>query len=669
MKKNNYFLIFLLLIGANTFAQNAFYDATELSKALNSNKKFGQNQFTILYMYYPEKSDNEIAYLLTQNHFLKNYFDPACLHAYIPSPYINKFISSFGDLDVTNFADGMAKFIVKRTKQELSITFFERFKEELDNTPQAEILFPATYNALKAIDREIYNYSAYLDLLRESFQKDLALLLPNLERLVNSDCMKSLFSEYPEVKTILSNALFITNEFREGKHPGDIVHNYATLRADKNSLDRISPDLYPSLRVIDLFSQSLRSRQTGHYWLSQDSVMLLYKDPVLLNIYLGLIYQQVKQIDPQMKINNDTILPFLKEIQKNTSYLNALISKANNANYYFNAIKEKQIAGKDKPTYQDYYSLYDATVSLLEYVNQLPSINNKIDQSYFKAAHSVGNMYVDIYEKQYTSAIVELSSYFSDLNSKHINQQIQEIDDSIKALNDTIKKKVKKEIIKELENEKRELEKMQQLSSFLVKYGTFAATVAKAENSDEVAAAIEAVALPAGSSRVKRESNFNVSLNAYCGGYWGYEKIKDVDNGHREVNFRFKNWNSYGISAPIGFAASMGHSFPFGSKARMSSSIFFSVIDIGTLAAFRFDTSNDSVGLAPKIQLKDIISPGIFYSIGLPKCPISINVGYQVGPLLRKVTSTQNEYNNKYSRFSVSLCVDIPILNLYNKSR
>ena len=48
-------------------------------------------------------------------------------------------ISSIGNLDVTNVADGLAKFIVERTKQELSVAFFERFKQDLDSIKQIQI--------------------------------------------------------------------------------------------------------------------------------------------------------------------------------------------------------------------------------------------------------------------------------------------------------------------------------------------------------------------------------------------------------------------------------------------------------------------------------------------------------------------------------------------------
>jgi len=64
------------------------------------------------------------------------------------------FNPSIGNFDVTNIADGLAKFLVGRVKQELSTSFFEKFKENLDSNEQIQILFPVSYNALKAIDKE-----------------------------------------------------------------------------------------------------------------------------------------------------------------------------------------------------------------------------------------------------------------------------------------------------------------------------------------------------------------------------------------------------------------------------------------------------------------------------------------------------------------------------------
>jgi len=79
----------------------------------------------------------------------------------------------------------------------------------------------------------------------------------------------------------------------------------------------------------------------------------------------------------------------------------------------------------------------------------------------------------------------------------------------------------------------------------------------------------------------------------------------------------------------------------------------------------------------PTIQLKDIFSPGMFLSLGIPKTPLSINLGAQMGPNLRKVnvtdpgnTNPHNDFENRiYWRYSISVCVDIPVFNFYTKSK
>lgn len=185
------------------------------------------------------------------------------------------------------------------------------------------------------------------------------------------------------------------------------------------------------------------------------------------------------------------------------------------------------------------------------------------------------------------------------------------------------------------------------------------AAVAQAKSSDDVAAAIEAVALPTGSARIKRESESNVSLNAYCGLFGAQNRTK----------FWSKPEYSGGVTAPIGFAASWGHSvFPFstGTKNGWSSSIFVSIIDLGAVAAYRFSNSTDSV---PHIKLEDIISPGLFLSLGFPKSPISFNMGCQMAPLLSSVRSSSNSFGSKTFRFTGAICVDLPILNFYTKSK
>jgi hypothetical protein len=185
-----------------------------------------------------------------------------------------------------------------------------------------------------------------------------------------------------------------------------------------------------------------------------------------------------------------------------------------------------------------------------------------------------------------------------------------------------------------------------------------------------VAKAIETAALPVGSSRIKRESPFNVSVNAYTGLFIGRESIKGVKDD--------KGFNSYGVTAPVGISISRGHSIMFigtgqegWKKGKMgwSTSLFISLIDIGALTAYRFE--NDETAEVPTIQLKNIVSPGAFISLGIPKTPLSFNIGAQMGPNLRKITTTtpDDDDNKRYWRFSTSFCVDIPLFNLFTKSR
>jgi len=101
-----------------------------------------------------------------------------------------------------------------------------------------------------------------------------------------------------------------------------------------------------------------------------------------------------------------------------------------------------------------------------------------------------------------------------------------------------------------------------------------------------------------------------------------------------------------------------------------STSLFLSLIDVGAVAAFRF--KDDETEQVPTIQLKDIFAPGAFISLGIPKSPLSMNMGIQGGPNLRKInlSGTGNDFENRmYTRYSFSLAVDIPIFNFYSRSR
>jgi hypothetical protein len=628
-------LMTLLPIANLIFAQqNIYYKAVYLLNKRNpvtGTITLDNDVKDVLQEFYPKQAVT--IKLLNTNPFFFNRFEEGGGSG--AASFTSKSLSKLGGLDVTNLADGFARFIVKRTKEELSASFFEKFSE-LISQPEykdAQTLFPQTYSTLKTLGNKIYNYKAYLNVLRESFEADLNSLLPNLSNLMNDERYQEFFKSHKELKAICLSSIYVGNGLINKQHPGQILANYPT---DAFLGDSTLVNANGAIKTLQLFSESIRSRGTSTYWVSVDSVSTLVENEAGRELYLGLIYEKAEKI----KFKTTTLQAVLKKLQTD-SLTATLVPYLQGLHQHTSRVTTSimNIAGKDqsKLLFTDYYAFYSASLDLLEHsatTYTIPGLEGlKPDantKNRIQTARSVGVMALDISRRNYSSAIINLYQFYS------------------QVITDAGAEKSKE---------------------FILTYGSFMAAVAQAENSEEVENAIEAAALPSGSSRIKRETIFNVSLNAYAGLFAGNEKIKGV----KTTGSKF---NSFGVAAPIGIAISRGHSFFFlgtGStgwktnKRSWSTSLFLSVVDLGALTAFRF--SNDSTESVPKIQLKDIISPGVFISIGIPKSPLSVNMGYQIGPLLREVSQKQNTYSQHYSRISISLCVDIPLLNFYTKSK
>lgn len=628
-------LIGLLFLANLLFAQqNIYYKAMYLFHKRNTvtgTITLDNDVKDVLQEFYPNQPIT--IKLLNTNPFFLNRFDEGGGSGV--ASFTNKSVSKLGGLDVTNLADGFARFIVKRTKEELSVSFFEKFSE-LISRPEykdAQTLFPQTYSTLKTLGNKIYNYKTYINVLRESFEADLNSLLPNLSKLINDERYQKFFKSHKELKAICLSAIYIGNGLVNKQHPGQILANYPT---GVFLGDTTLRNANGAIKTLQLFSESIRSRGTSSYWVSVDSLGTLVENEAGREIYLGLIYEKAEKI----KFQNTTLQAVLKKLQADkitatlVPYLQGLHQHTNRV-----TTSIKNIAGKDQSAllFTDYYAFYSASLDLLEHAGSISTVPgleglkpDENTENRIQTARSVGVMALDISRRNYSSAIINLYQFYSQVITDSAAEKSRE---------------------------------------FILKYGSFMAAVAQAETSEEVENAIEAAALPSGSSRIKRETPFNVSLNAYAGLFTGNEKIKGI----KTTGSKF---NSFGVAAPIGIAISRGHSIFFvgtGSngwktnKRSWSTSLLLSVIDLGALAAFRF--SNDSTESVPKIQLKDIVSPGIFISIGIPKSPLSVTIGYQIGPLLREVSQKQNTYSQHYSRISISLCVDIPLLNFYTRSK
>ncbi|MFY0604309.1 MAG: hypothetical protein JXQ93_10185 [Flavobacteriaceae bacterium] len=642
----------LILFSTMIFAQNAFYDAITI-KNNTGNKLIGSGKFQIrippgeidsrkdLFVRYGLKIDptddgdqirKKIKKLFENNPFINvsgsgqsSDFSSQSITAVKTLPSS----SGIGGLNVTNLADGLAKFLVDRAKQELSITFFQKFIAVLEDPKNKDFttLFPKTHDVLIVIDKEVYQFSNYINTLREAFEKDLQIVLTTLESFLEAK-KTSLFANNlndPIGQKIeyFESALLIVNNLRQGVHPAEAIGKleYQTYHQNNTPLLNIQE----AVKLFTVFSNSLKSKDSDSYWVDSKSLKSLM-DPITFKIYLGLLYQlhgNDMVFGKKFSDYLDQVAKGTVKIEKYKEYVEHLILDSEKITLAINSAKQKIKSGEKVTSYKE---LFQSTLSFLKNLKDTKNLNIAINLDKINEVWSVldmlNNVYLDVNERKYNALILDLSSLLTELLGP----------DNFKWKNE------------------------------LIKYGTFIANVAQAENSNEVQSAIEAIALPVGSASIKKKTKSNIALNAYVGLSPGLEH-----NG-KLGEYKF----SFGINAPIGIALSKGE-YKLNEKTNKykekgSTTWFLSLLDLGAVTTYRFGDSETEK--LPEIKLENIFAPGIYYVRGFAKAPISIGVGGQLGPQLRTITDSSLNLNSSLSfSFKIFIAVDIPLLNFHTKSR
>jgi hypothetical protein len=565
-------------------------------------------------------------------------------------------LSTIGNLNVTNFADGLAKFLVERSKEELNIAFFSKFQKFVNDHPEVQVIFPTTADFL--IEINVYQYTSMLNALRAAFHKDLNAFSSNLLKLrdINNYNNGAITKENDErIKRIMTffntnegramaGALLVADGIVKGNNAADIINSLAS---DDICVEYPEDNFSNLIQLVNFLSKSLRSNDEDRIWITKQQLNELVNNETTFKIFLGLLYAtDIKNNHPiQFSIRNSKVSfnSILMEIANNwdseqsmifksgfTSVASAMAKAADDAKLVYNAEEEG-----DQSSILIYAEYATSVTSLItQSVHLLPSlIEDEIElekikmalDTYDKIVNDASAACYDIKSQNYAALVLHVSSILSN---------------AVPGFDTTLK------------------------DDFL-KYGIFMANVVEAQNSDEVKAAIEAVVLPVGSSSIKRETEFNVSLNSFIGPYGGTEYMPALTTD---------KWAfTAGLTAPIGIAVSWGKLCKCMNKDNKkikggkSFTLFMPVIDIGSLASFRMGDANSEV--ASEVALSNIISPGIYLYYGFGKCPISLGLGGQLGPQLRKVTSENVDINkNYYIRFGLNLVVDIPLFNLYTKN-
>lgn len=720
MKKLTALLSFFLLM-LSTSAQNPFQDAVKLKSYLRPDAKFTTNQDSV-----------RIVAGILKNYLSQKLPEGAStssvLSAYVDQNSVdtNKYLGSFipelrggagaiapenlmtdapaftGGIDVPMIADGIAKFLVERFKEEMTINFFNRFKDKLNDPEMAElkIMFPKTFETLNAIDKDVYQFALYMDMLRDAFEKDMRALPVNLFKLLRSDQFQAVLDSDPMVKNVLNIGVDIAEGIMNKEHPGEMIENMNM----KHILAFQNKNLSSTIVFFKEMSQGFKSDSPNKYWLSPDYVKNELEDTTTLKLFLGLLYQRnritCKSINagrsPELVYNfMDTI--GYHNFEKFLSTFQSFINISNSIESIVNKIKDPN----EEITYLDVYDYYSYTIQILEECVVIyedvteENAPRELTLSIY-AAKTTGQIYLDAGQRNYVSAVVNsialldtlfqpafTAKYFeknkltvadtSLLHTKSYSGFKKQVADFEKLSNDSTYKlkssaKEIKEFMAAIKN--RELKdkithlyhyyKLTKLDNFLsvfMKYGNFAASIAQAKTSDEVKDIIKAAVLPPGSSAAKTYSSFSIALNAYVG----------VSAGHEFHNQSRKAFNSLALWAPIGVSFNYG----FGEKAKKivgTLGLNVTIIDLGALVSFRLD--DDSTDVLPQFNAQNLLAPGAYITLGRWfNTPLTLGFGAQYGPQLRTISATGADVTGGYWRLNLTLSCDIPFFYMYRRPR
>ncbi len=542
-------------------------------------------------------------------------------------------------LTPTALLAGTADFVVKRTKQELGIALFADFKKAIEKSEILRALLPATSATLQRIDEEIYHFDAYTKTLKEQFHLDLDQLPQNLAFYART----TPYIKDEMTRVYLEDAFMLSGMMIQNRPTTQIVRYLGREAAlqYQPSTDAPLENFKTGLRTLALVSESLEYKDSTRQWIDLSEFSALLRDTILTDLYLGLLLEETQKTqfnDSRMSQKIRSLAASAPQKMEFISALRMLVVRTQNLQAASASLEQptepsvpslakkstdktgKMGSNPAPPTRaMTFYKISEATLDLLHEGYSLTSrlaglsAADSLAGEYIRLMRTVNKLALDVHTQQYASAI--LNAY------QLLEQVLQKIDGT-----DCYCKQ-------------------------LLRYGTFMATMVQAQDAEAVSKAIEAFALPVGSSSIKKNEPFSISINAHVGIAGGMEYLE----GAPAAPF-------YALTTPI------GASFNFGMRKGGSLSLQVSLLDIGALTAFRFQDS--SANNFPELKLSNVFAPGGYLVYGLPKMPISIGFGAQVGPQLRNITTGGGLYTPASGwRMGAFLAVDLPIFNVYTSSR
>lgn len=648
------FLLIMACMADMLIAQTILDDAKKLSKLFSYKPDeeervtlvrgvttFDPSTVTILRQYYPEEFQkvtdtnilrDKLKSAFENNPFIRTEITDQDKITFMPiSNTAIPIRSQTTGFSVMNFADGLAQYLVTRTKQELSKAFLENFSKKVQSEPLLSFFCPFTKVQLSVVDSKVYDFNNYLLALRESFIADMASLPGNTELFLKSENYCKGCADKDEGK-IMIDLLHVGQQMVNGESPINMITYLA--HPDFSSIqtaEETNPNLYnmaTGLRFVHLISESLRNPNSvdpRKPWYSARQIQAEFQDPKLLRIYLGLLWQKAESIYFVRPDSLNSPTPLRK--------LLVCVGKIDESVYMW----RKSIESMGESIHLIQCSLGNEDTANISIANQFFSYSQAISDLLMavnKTGHLLLNDKEDIVPVKYILLMKQCNALYFNVQQRNYGMALSNIIYCLHLLKDgdsTEKKNI----------------------SALLKYMNFMAAIAEANSAEEIERTIEIYALPPGSSEEKKDlGRFSAALNAYTGLTLGWEKLGQ-DQSSKTIG---------AVTTPLGldFSVGLGKSGSIGA--------FVPLIDVGAITAYRF--KDDNAGDLPELTWSNILSPGLYIVYGTPgKLPFAFGYGAQIGPSIRKVFATENGVNVEVEksgwRQGFFLSVDIPITYFY----
>jgi hypothetical protein len=657
-------------------------------------------------------SEDDVRTAYAANPFLKNILDGSIIKDTkaqndLKEIETNNESGSIGNNILGNLVNGTADFLIKRAQQEISITVFEKLKKILERYPELDTLFPKTCALIKPI--EPYEYNKALEAFKAAIHEDLKNFIPRISLLYDIPRYSVLNKRIPSL-TLVFTASALLGELHDKTGFAEAVYQLSehTFLDEQNNYASL-------LKTIAIISNSFTDKKlsddedvTRNYidkgFIKSATLNdpALYKD--LAQMYLGLLWQHTHNITFTTSVGSKSFGELLEhwntsDISKALTKVNSILDGIIAANAELGALKESdndfsKATGKSIVSVKR-FTIYAKMVSQLLGFSDL--YNDAANSIFVKRIQEIREyvpaftnqtmtMIKDFQEEEYSLGISDFSAllktasdyldkiendktlsdnFVADFKTKldavktQLDFQKNVLVSSINALPDPGADVL---VNNAIEAEKQELlAKKERIQSALdnisyqagnkkvivfklskvIEYANLLASITKAENSAAVESLLETYALPVGSSRVKKATSFNIAVNAYVGGFGG-----------RSNNSGDGFTNTYGLTAPIGFAFSKGF------QKAGSISFFLGVFDIGGTIRYKLDNNGK---YQQDISFARIVSPSVHAVYGFPwYLPLSVGIGSQ---WISPTTANSNKIDLK-ATFNAFIAVDIPLFNL-----